>query len=70
MKKLTLNLDDLSVETFATAPAGEQGAVVGYGPNTRICSPTGDLTGCKTKALTCAGTCLWEWTCNRICLDK
>jgi len=68
MKKLTLNLDELSVETFATAEAGEQGVVAGYGPVTAGRCFTVNVTGCVTKDITCGGTCLREWTCSPDCI--
>ncbi|HMB54225.1 MAG TPA: pinensin family lanthipeptide [Thermoanaerobaculia bacterium] len=44
MKKLTLNLDDLKVESFETA-SNDQGTVFGYDP---VSCPTCDQETCST----------------------
>jgi hypothetical protein len=62
MKKLSLRLDDLHVETFATAePRSGRGTVQGhYGTTHTQAGHTCDVS--------CEGTC--EASCNGTCLDS
>jgi hypothetical protein len=74
MRKLSLNLDDLQVESFPVQnPAAERGTVVGHnvqGTNqldcTVICLGTmiACTTGCYTFWWSCYGTCFDETPCG------
>lgn len=70
MKKLTLHLDELRVESFHTAPAGAaRGTVRGNAP-TWYCSEQIDCTydyGCETQNATCGGGGSCEATCGASC---
>jgi hypothetical protein len=56
MKKLTLDLDDLKVESFETA-GSQRGTVFGYDPVS--CPTCGVISEC--------GTCYPDFTCNEDC---
>ena len=70
MRKLTLKLEDLAVETFATdAAAGERGTVVGRETSVDECGSGTETCGsCDPYASDCFETCgrsCWGscWTC-------
>lgn len=52
MKKTRLNLDELAVDSFATAPAGE--------------TPAGTVYAAEATYLSRCGTC-WGVTCAPVC---
>jgi hypothetical protein len=61
MKKLTLQLDDLRIESFSTTGAPrERGTVVGEEQCT--CPTACSCPGCPTCDASCNGTC--DATCN------
>ena len=63
MKKLTLRLDDLRVDTFqTTAPQKEKGTVFG---EQCTCETACTCPGCPTCAASCNGTC--DASCNGSC---
>lgn len=69
MKKLSLKLDDLSVETFETAaPEVPRGTVKGqqeeYSPGWLCTSPISCDYGCNTRD---DGTCPTAYTCRDTC---
>lgn len=73
MKKITLDLDDLQVESFETAPeSGDgRGTVFGYAPTVfGTCNCTAGSLTCDTctacnGGFTCEGTCETCWaTCG------
>jgi hypothetical protein len=57
MKKLTLDLDDLKVESFETAGTS-QGTVFGYDP-----------VSCPTCGQATCSTCQGQYTCDPTCPD-
>ena len=65
MKKLTLDLNALEVQSFATAPAAPNRGTV-HGEQQCTCPTACTCPGCPTCDETCADTC-WEtcagWTC-------
>lgn len=64
MKKLTLTLDDLHVDSFQTSDARqEKGTVVGEQECT--CPSNCTCPGCPTCDVSCPDTC-WE-TCGSTC---
>lgn len=71
MKKLTLDLEEIEVESFDTANEEKRsGTVVGHGVTEGYCSPG---TGCNTDDACCmAGTYGGEFGCDSSgerCLD-
>ena len=64
MRKLKLDLDDLSVESFATTPEsrGDGGTVFGQGCT---CYTQCTCPGCPTCDASCNGTC--DASCNGTC---
>jgi hypothetical protein len=57
MKKLSLNLDDLRVESFSTARDGDQeGTVAGYVATEWVCTPY-DSCQATFCGASCDGTC-------------
>lgn len=64
MKKLTLTLDDLQVDSFPTsAGRGEEGTV--FGEQECTCPTNCTCPGCPSCDETCPNTC-WE-TCGNTC---
>lgn len=64
MKKLTLRIDTLRVETFAASKdtTANAGTVAAH-EATPLCS-----AGCTTgQEITCYNTCEWEFTCHLQC---
>jgi hypothetical protein len=61
MKKLTLNVDALKVETFDTISTGQmRGTVAAHNNTLETCEPPDSLDG-----PTCAGNP--QWTCHHHC---
>lgn len=70
MKKLTLTLDDLQVDSFHTsAGPREEGTV--YGEQQCTCQTACTCPGCPTCAETCPNTCnaTCPWTCEYSCYN-
>ncbi|HEU0016399.1 MAG TPA: pinensin family lanthipeptide [Longimicrobium sp.] len=75
MKKLTLNLDDLQVESFETASAeAERGTVRAHDHCSCECQtlPGETCPGRETCVYSCYGsrcwdTCHLDWTCGETC---
>jgi hypothetical protein len=75
MRKLKLDLEDLSVESFATTPEsrGEGGTV--FGQNHCTCYTQCTCPGCPTCDATCNGSCVntcassCNGTCGNTCGD-
>ncbi|HEV2736456.1 MAG TPA: hypothetical protein VGV85_16540 [Longimicrobiaceae bacterium] len=69
MKKLKLDLEDLTVESFATTPEsrGEGGTV--FGQNHCTCYTQCTCPGCPTCDASCNGTCggTCDASCNGTC---
>ncbi len=71
MKKLSMKLEELHVESFGTCEtAGERGTVEAHGPHTdpRYCAPSDNWycsvgDGCTRAEYTCA------WTCGEDCFS-
>ena len=69
MKKLKLDLDELSVESFATTPErGREGGTV-FGQNHCTCYTQCTCPGCPTCDASCNGTCggTCAGTCDASC---
>ena len=65
MKKLSLRMDDLAVESFHTSvPAGRQGTVRGYGDSTDCSYGSPDYTVCD---VTCGYPCVESGECTATC---
>ncbi|HEX6040711.1 hypothetical protein [Longimicrobium sp.] len=71
MRKLTMKLEELEVETFATAaPEGERGTVLGRETSVEECGSGGETCGsCDPYASDCFYTCgrsCWGscWSCD------
>lgn len=64
MKKLSLSLDDLEVDSFQTAGDG-QGEGTVFGKEDCTCPTACSCPGCPTCDATCPETC--EQTCNNTC---
>jgi hypothetical protein len=65
MKKLTLKLSDLRVETFATAEqTGGKGTVQGHYGTNHTMQP---VTACQTQVDTCGRQWSNEGTCDQTC---
>jgi hypothetical protein len=76
MKKLTLHLDELHVESFELSPAsrGEGGTVMAHASSDLRCWTTNDgfvtvSPSCfETCGYSCEGTC--DWTCGETCIGN
>ncbi|HEX6370114.1 MAG TPA: hypothetical protein VF006_14430 [Longimicrobium sp.] len=63
MKKLKLQIEDLAIESFATAAqAGDEGTVVGH-------ATQGNKYTCDPRVGTCFGYTCIDATCDKTCGD-
>ena len=66
MRKLKLDLDALSVESFATTPEPRREGGTVFGQNHCTCQTQCTCPGCPT----CEATCGNSWTCGDTCADS
>lgn len=67
MRKMTLDVDQLTVDSFEIADASNERGTVRGNAATLICSHQTACAGGDTCQLSCTGSCLTGLNCHQVC---